>query len=397
MKKFGKYLFMGILLLVISGCGNSVQDENHGNVETQITEDATQSEESFDLFHNEKQNRMDYEFLQEAELKIETGEKVLDGIPLIASLKIMLPQDGVKRINKGKAEAEKYGAKIKVELNPKILNSQKEYPIYEQLRIIMENYIKSYEKYKDVMSYGIEDISESSARLSLKYVTSDELGVVSHDVTCYLIRLSEELSVFLSVDIGYDKVVDETEQFIAELEDFYGVDIVYVQEHAQEYVEQYLENIIHQTKTFHYQTIQFELPDYWALDTRFQYPNMQIYGPYGRGIESQCVIMVSQDNSEFDSDQYLFYDFSDEMQELFNQIYNDSMSDLEITDAGKTFLGDTVRMTCNLKDINGNMQQMVIYCGLTTNQINQIGALKGPDAQEDVFAILENIMKSGNK
>lgn len=397
----GIFLFAGVMALTV-GCAKverahatqpafeveeSIAVEKASELETETnTQEETKTREltntaTMEMLLEKNGDVSQYSYLSSLELE--------DGLML------SIPKAGMESMQDNVLEVTKDGVCLELAVNPYIRAGKENTPVYESLRELVEGSYNTsaHPDYKEVTIGSMEDISVEGARTVVSYVDASDKKAKAYDSTWYLIDLNEEQTLLLHVDVCYSDVTANTENLIAELEDYYEIEIQYEKSGAQEKAAQYDDNSMVPTKTFTQGTISFELPENWKIDSAYSNNTSTNYSP--SNVDGSAYgIMVSQQTFSAPADKSIYFEKEALIEAVMMQMTGSAASDLVIDDAGQTFLGDSVLVSFKIS-FRGLSQRYIAYYGIKGNQVNMVAAYGIGTHYDTMCEILDDIMDNG--
>ncbi|RDU23612.1 hypothetical protein [Anaerosacchariphilus polymeriproducens] len=180
-----------------------------------------------------------YEYLYDDVLTTESEENSETKKMESKELVVYLPKSDYNSVNRTMAYSEKMGVSINLILNPTMRHEEEDFLLTENL----EYYFNSESEYEYESAQELEKTevkgNDKKAKIAATYCKYDEYeekyNVYSD--TYYMVRLKNKMKLLVKVTVKESEVTGKTEDLIEELEKFYGFNIEWNQEEAQEKLE----------------------------------------------------------------------------------------------------------------------------------------------------------------
>jgi len=259
----------------------------------------------------------------------------------------------------GEVSSDKLGVTVDIELNPFIQLDQEEFTMEENLQKYTENHYDFDEFYtterKDMEISEINAISKEAANLTTSYLEYDDYNEEYYYIwNYYYLMKADEDRIFL-VDIEVDSIgtTGYTEDLIAELEAYLGLDIGYDEEALLAKIDAYdpsEEGNVYSTGDWI-----FELPEGWGEDRSHESSyDEHVYAPDGDASRSNCVIYIK--------DQYVGEDTSfvreveeDEALRVLEMYMPEDVENVKCEVIGDTAVGYTLKSSFEAEGIRVEM------------------------------------------
>lgn len=400
MRKLSTIILLAGTITLLAGCAKVERVEGtKPNFETEIASEAemqitTEEVSQEDTKPKELTNTATMDMLLEKNGDV-SQYSYLSSLELEDGIILPIPKAGTESTQDNVLEVSKDGVCLELAINPYIRAGKESTPIYESLRELVEGSynLNAHPDYKEVNIGNMEDISAEGARTEVSYVDASDKKAKAYDSTWYLIDLNEEQTLLLHVDISYADVNSNTENLIAELEDYYEIKICYEEDGVQKNAAEYDDNSMVPTRTFTHGSISFELPEDWKIDSAYSSSTTTNYSP--SDIDGSAYgITVSQHTFSTTADKSIYFEKQDLIEAMMMQMTGSAASDLVIEDAGSTFLGDSVLVSFKVS-FRGLSQRYLAYYGIKGNQVNMVAAYGVGTHYDTMCEILDDIMRNG--
>lgn len=279
----------------------------------------------------------DFKYLTEKSLTTsKTGSKQEAEIPAY------LP-DGEKTYASGaSAKGEYAGVSVKVDLEPYVQYKQESYDVTSNLETYVEGEIEYYyESYFDLEVSAVEEVGKDSAVCEMEFMKYDSLEdtYAPYYVVYSLHKIEDEILALVVVSIDAENTTGETSSLLKELSSFYRIPFRWDSSFAQikrakfENTGQAVDGV------FYLDCLSFELPKGWGFDEAASGYGSSFYAPGGDFDHADAGICMLEVTESFGLIEYLLED-AEETMRMLEEI--EGVQDLEMEDAGLTFLGRTV-------------------------------------------------------
>lgn len=303
----------------------------------------------------------------------------------------------------------KLGVTFKFIINPDSSDESKDDSLSDSLQYYLESTYDEYYStaYNDLSLSEVQKLA-NGVRATANYCVYDRFTDSYSSVYCtyFLTELSKKQKLLVSIEINPDRVTQETEMLLAELEECYGFLVDWDAEAAREKLEHFLANGAKNRVTESTGYFLFELPAGFKRDYGYGSDHGYAYAPDGDASGAGCVISIERTEmgrNKFDASE-LFLDDLVDTKAYFIEQYEDIIYNLSVTDYGPTVLGNAVFVSYDLKykDYSYTDHNFLDYeerwewYFITEGEyFYVITAAAVPDCTEDVFAVTEDILQNG--
>ncbi len=346
------------------------------------------------------ENYDEFEYLYMESLVYEFKEYDDDGEAVVLDsqqLNVFIPEGEYTSVNGDRAYADEMGLSFKVTLNPYLSYDQDSQTAVENMEIHMKYQYDPFYcvDFKDLVISDIEG-DRDSARATANFCYYDKWSDTYIPIYCtyYLTRLSDDMLVLVETEVVAEDVTGETEDLIAELETFYGFDIEWDEEEAQQKLDDYLANGVTDTISCSTGYMMFELPKGWDMDYSYGEATTYAYAPDGDFASAGCVISFTREymgmdefeaSSLLDNEEMVKSMFTDENGELICDEY-------EVNAYGETCLGEAVEIKIKASEENFVLLSRWYVITDEDGYFYMIEATKIDACETDVFTMTENIL-----
>lgn len=428
-KSFGVSLIMLCMALMLSACSmqnvmkdtstdekDAQQEETPEAKDEQDQEEEGEAEEEAELKEEKEteesksnsgapvlgQDDIDgyegYTYLYCEKLRTQSEKNEATGKMESSELSVFIPEDEYVWVDMESASGEKLGVSFKVELNPIIRSDAEDYTMSENLDYLLEYEFDPFytEEYKDVVISDAELLDEHTARATVEYCEYDSYDDSCSPVFCtYLLKeLDESRTVYVSLSIDGTEVTGKTPELLAEMEQFYELDINWDQERADQKLEAYLAS--GGDNSFSTGYLLFELPDGWKRDNEMGDYSSYVYAPGGNASAAGCFISFQEDYlgygimSGFDPERD-----SDMLLEVVETYLEQEELSGEVSYYGETCLGPAVLTVLSMDAGEYGSSVFHIYWIFDDSNMYRISAVALGDSEENPFVIVEDILENG--
>ena len=318
---------------------------------------------------------------------IETSvECYLIGRELDNGYEVMVPINGVERIENETLIVQKDGITIYITKGQAISEEGVTYSVYERLRMIVKECYEEYEqKYYEVAIGDIEDLSVDSARTEGTYIVEeDELRICEE--TWYIKRVDEKSDLLIRVVVEHDKITNDTERIVKELEEYYGVDFRFESDAANEKLEEYIEWLNIPTKSIELGEVTIEIPESWEIDYKMNSSIYTVYAPMGKTASMGCALIVGVE----EEDEQITHE--QRVADYQKSIENNGTEYTIYENAGETFIGETILVKYQIITSRQNNEYCGYY-GFMNGKKYTILMSAEPQCVEYAFDVLKRIMR----
>ena len=250
-----------------------IPEETEESSEEESSEEESSEEKVFSSgasFGTEfDESDFNYEYLYSETLMTDSKENPETGKMESQKLQIMIPQGDYNTVNRGYAYGEKLGVRVRVELEPYMQYHQEDYTLKENLQKYLDGQYDQFSSvdYKQVTISDIEGDEEMvSATVDyLKYDKYDDEYTVCQVVYQYY-DFGSDKSALVIVTIDADNTTGKTPSLLAEVNDFYGMDIEWDADAAEAKKEAFLNSNDGEIVQVSTGWIIFDLPKGWSKD-----------------------------------------------------------------------------------------------------------------------------------
>lgn len=342
-----------------------------------------------------------FSYLYCEELMTESTENEETGKMEKQKLSVFIPKGDYASVNRDTAYSEKLGVDFRVSLNHSLRYDQEDYLVSENLQYYLDyEYDAFYSTdYYNLQISEIESVSDG-ARAYVSYCYYDKWNdkYCPLFATYYLKELSKDVTVLVEIKVDLEEVTGKTSALLAELESFYGFDIEWDEKEAKNMLEQFLANNNQSTKTFSTGYLLFDLPSVWDRDYENEEGTEFVYAPGGDAAFAGCMIVLSREylgTEVYDVTDICSSEESiDEYRKYLQENWGDTVSHIEITEYGKTCMGNAIKVTFQTKD--GDYEYSTAWYLITDNDyVYNMEVIALPDCGTDAFTIAESILSKG--
>ncbi len=261
---------------------------------------------------------------------------------------------------------ESNGITITFKINPNERQGATTFPIYQSVKELVNNRYYS-DGYVGLDVGYAEDLSVDTARMTVNFF-EDCFGVGYHNATHYLIDLNESKTLEIDVDICYDSITENTETIIAELEDYYNIDIEFDVEAALTKQQAYDDNPKAYPATFGYWDIAYELPAQWypAIEEISDEMETVVYTPFDLEQSHLCGAMLTKTDKISAYVSKVAMEYPEIIIEPFEEESECELIENGVEEIGETILGDTLQLNFSYDSSEGE-GTLVIFYGLKDN------------------------------
>lgn len=362
-------------------------DEVKESIEGMLGTDYDENYDGFEYLHNES---LVYEYVEYNE---NDEREVIDTY----EINVFIPNGEYTSVSGDRAYADEMGVDFKVTLNPYLSYDQNE----QELEDTMETFIKyQYDPFyctdfKDLVISDIES-DNNSARFTADFCYYDKWSDIYIPIYCtyYLTRLSDDMLVLVETEVVSSDVTEETQDMIEELETFYGFDIEWDEEVAQQKLDNYLANGVSDMVSCSTGYMMFELPKGWDVDYNYGDYSSYAYAPEGDYASAGCVISFTREYMGMESfDASVLLENDDMVKELFTDENGELICDAyEVTAHGKTCLGDAVKISFTASEENIVIESVWYIITDEEGYFYMAEATKLASCETDVFVMIEEIL-----
>lgn len=412
-KKILMGMLLGSMMFLFAGCGASENKEAVKeiveNVETvsvqENAETTVEAEETTEEVKEETKSTKTgivlggtdiegyegFEYLYEDFLMTETEENKETGKKERKNLVVYLPDDEYTRADGNSAYSDSMGIEFRVELEPYLRYDAEDYLPEENL----DDYVAS--KFDPFFSTECKDLVVTEATkagdgcvVTAEYCKFDSYDEIYYAEFCtyYLVELETGETVLVSTKINSEEVTGKTPGLIEELEAFYGFEINWDKDRAEQKCTAYAENPTE--NSFSTGSLLFELPSGWEKDRDASTVDQYIYAPDGDSAVAGCLIGVNDEYVGFGETVDLKILAEEDGKEAVKALLGDNISDytVEICDTG---LGQAAKIICSVEE-SGQKVDIVVYIVSKDYYVYTIMAMDTANAVEDAATVLEDIM-----
>lgn len=329
----------------------------------------------------------------------ETGKAEKQGI------NVFIPKGEFSDAGYDTAYADEAGVIVRITINPFMECDGKACTAEEKLAYYLEKEYDEYDNYAyrvlvDHTTYRDLEMSETKeagrgVRATVRYChyNKSEGGYYSCFCTYYLAQLSDNTEMLLEVMVDEERVKENTDALIAELEHFYGFDIDWDMQEAQRKGDNFLASGDADMAVFSTGYFLFELPLEWEENVKYDSLYSYSYAPHGNSAIFGCSINIGREYtgiSRMDTDSLLMDT------ELLKSYLEEGLGvrNYEISDYGITCMGEAMKIIFNTAD-GEDESRTELYLIFGDDYIYHVQAIADSKCTEDVFALVEGILENG--
>ncbi|HKM34350.1 MAG TPA: hypothetical protein VJY54_06375 [Lachnospiraceae bacterium] len=342
-----------------------------------------------------------FSYLYCEELMTESTENEETGKMENQKLSVFIPNGDYASVNRDTAYSEELGVDFRVSLNPTIRYEEENYLVSENLKYFLDYEYDAFycTDYYNLHISEIESVSDG-ARAYVSYCYYDKWNDKYSLLfaTYYLKEVSKDVTVLVEVKVDSEEVTGKTPSLLAELKSFYGFHIEWDEQEAKNMLDQFLANYKQDTKSFSTGYLLFDLPSEWDRDYENEEGTEYVFAPGGDAAFAGCMILFNREY--LGSEVYDITDICssqesiDAYKKYLQEIWGDIVSNIEITEYGKTCMGNAIKITFQTKD--GDYEDTTEWYTITDDDyIYSMEVIALPDCDRDVFAIAETILTNG--
>ena len=248
------------------------------------------------------------------------------------SLNVFIPKADYVNVNRDYIYSSKLGVNFRVYLNPYIQYNQEDYTLEENMDYFLQS---KHDPYNCIESQHGLEVSEAEKlptggmRAYASYCKYDSWDEEYYSVltTYYLLELDKDMLVQVEVEVDSRETTGKTELLLEELETFYGFDIEWSAELAQQNLQAFLASPEVDKNYVSTGYMIFELPKGWEHDWDWSDDYSEYcYAPDGDAQFAECVITVKRE--------YMGYDRSNVAEILKSQTDMDDIRDSYVSELG---------------------------------------------------------------
>lgn len=333
-------------------------------------------------------------------LMTESKENAETGKMESKRLNVYIPNGEYTSVNRDRAYTDYLGVDFTVSLNPYLRYEQENYLPEENLEYYIENEYNPF-YYTDFKAIEVSDVEKEGigAKATATYCryNSWDQEYIPVFATHYLVELADDITVLVDIKINYDETTGKTEQLLRELSDFYGIDIEWSKEAAEQKLEAFLNSDEAETNYVSTGYMLFELPMGWEQDWDWSNDYSEYcFAPDGDAQFAECVITIKRDYQGYGVDMDISKIVSsqknmDEFTAMLEQL-NEQGLDMTAESYGDTVLGPALKLTAKMSyDGYDEYEEdyYMTYDGyLYTLKVNYTT----DTAVEDIAGIVDNIL-----
>lgn len=297
---------------------------------------------------------------------------------------VYVPIDDYSYEGSNYVSAEDLGVTVKITLEPYLQYDSEKYTMEENLEEYISNDYEFDEfyttDYKDVETSEINVISKEAASITSSHLEYNEYHEEYYSVwLMYYLMKTEDDRVFMAeIEINSEYTTGYTEDLLAELEAYLGIELGYDADAMQAKIDEYdpsAEGNVYSTGYW-----MFELPEGWGEDSSYEDSyDEYAYAPNGDADNSDCIIYIT--------DQYVGEDTSyikeideDDVVEILEDFMPDGINHVKCSVVGDTPVGYVLKSTFDVSGIN--VEMYFIFEGYNTYTIMAMQEGSGTEAFE---------------
>lgn len=295
------------------------------------------------------------------------------------------------KVNEAFMSVNKYGISVDVFADMNIREKQEIYTAAENLEYLLEEEFSFFNaNYVEVEISQINKVDEYNAYANVNYIDCTNEPKI-YGAVFYMVEEDGAYTLH-KIIINYGEVTKETEKYVEELNEYYGIDIWYAPKEAFNKIEKYKASGM-KNKRFSTGYLTFELPSEWAVNEKYTDSDKFAYSPGG---ESElCVISTGiEDSYDYTREQFIKVYFNEEAAVTsLKTLLGEMAQEITVTDMGETVFGTTVKYSITLLD-NGMYGRYNIYYGYKNGQVYFLDASCYED-DGNCIKLAEEILKTG--
>lgn len=307
--------------------------------------------------------------------KLDTGE---------AKAIVYVPVSDYVYESNGTVSAEKLGVTVEIELDPYIQWHQEEFTMEENLKEYTESRYKFDEFYtidhKDAEISEINAISKEAATLTASHLEYDEYNEEYYYIWnfYYLMKTDDDRIFIVEVEVDSLNTTGYTEDLMAELEAYLGIDMGYDEDALLAKIDAYdpsEEGNVYSTGYWI-----FELPDGWGEDKSYEDSyDEYVYAPEGDAGSSNCIIYITDEYVGEDTG-YIREIDDDEVIRVLKEFMPEDIENVKCEVVGETAVGYALKSCFEAEGIR--VEMYFIFEGYNTYTIMAMQDDDGTEAFE---------------
>ncbi|MCM1154093.1 MAG: hypothetical protein NC314_04025 [Roseburia sp.] len=300
---------------------------------------------------------------------------------------VYIPKEDHPRISGTSARSEYAGVYVKVDLEPYLQYKAKNYSLQNNLQKYVDGEMAYYDTYYDINIGNIREI-EDGAVCEVSYMEYDSWNeeYVPHYCAYGLYRFGDDVMALVTVTVNEEDVTEETEALIAELNDFYELELGWNQSFAQDKQQEFEDK--YNRNNFEVYSLAFALPDGWAIDEELTDGYETVITPGGDlQMAADCIYIMEPEEAYGIVD--MFLEDMESLEELWEEEFEDELESLKIEDIGITFLGRTIRMTV-VEHYDDEADAGVIYMAEDDDNLYMVYAYTHIDMESGQEAVISD-------
>lgn len=391
---------------VAQGSGESeveVNAEVSGGDESTVSEGNSVQSSGIRFGTEFDENELGYEYLYSETLMTDSKENPETGKMESQKLQILIPQGDYNTVNRDYAYGEKLGVKVYVQLNPYLQYNYEDYTLKENLQDYLDG------EYDEFYSVDYKNVNISEITGDEEMVTANvdyfKYNKYDDDYTYYqviyqLYDFGSDKLAMVTVTICADDTTGKTPMLVAEVNDFYGTDIQWDADVAEEKMQAFLNSNNGDILEVSTGWIKFELPKGWSEDwSNNDDYTCDMYAPDGDMLKAGCYITVGREYQQYGSEIDIASIAGSEkdlalLKSGLAAATELSESDITVENYGMTVLGQAIEFSYTIVEDGLSYEEHRWWIS-DKNYIYEITAGQINDSKEDAIAIAEKILTEG--